>query len=82
MSDDPDRLLPKPYYNIVEDGVLMSQRGLCLIRHVDSDKAIFIGNTNTLNPDCIQIQSDHMRDLSNNLLGIFQIEDVYYGIEK
>lgn len=82
MSDYPERLLPKPHYNIVEDAVLMSQRGLWLIRHVDSDKAVFIGNTKTLNPDCIQIQSDHLRDLSNNLLGIFQVEDVYFGIDK
>lgn len=82
MSDYPERLLPHPNYNIVEDKALMSQQGLWLIRHIDSDKTEFIGNTRTLNPDCIKIQSDHLRDLSNNLLGIFCIEDIYFGIEK
>lgn len=60
----------------------MSQPGLWLIRHIDSDKTEFLGNTRTLNPDCIKIQSDHLRDLSNNLLGVFRTVDIYYGIEK
>lgn len=82
MLEYPDRLIPKSHYTIMDSVTLMSQKGLCLIRHVDSEQATFIGNTKTLNPDCIKIQSGHMRDLSNNLLGIFQIEDVYWGVEK
>lgn len=82
MSDYPERLLPKSNYCIVDADVLMSQHGLWLIRRIDSDKVTFLGNTKTLNPDCIKIQSDHLRDLSNNLLGVFCIEDIFYGIEK
>lgn len=82
MRNYPERLLPKPHYRIVERDDLMSQCNLCLIRHVDSDKAKFIGYSNTLNPDCINIQSDHLRDLSTNLLGIFQPSDIFLGIDK
>lgn len=82
MSDYPERLIPKSHYNVVREAELMSQKGLWLIRHVDSDKTGFIGNTRVINPDCIKIQSDHLRDLSNNLLGIFEIDDVCFGIEK
>lgn len=82
MSDYPQRLLPKTNYRIIDNEVIMSQNGLWLIRHIESDVARFIGNTKTLNPDCIKIQSDHLRDLSNNLLGIFQIDDIFLGVNK
>lgn len=82
MSDYPERLIPKPNYRIIDNDVIMSQNGLWLIRHVESDAVRYLGNTNTLSPDSIKIQSDHLRDLSNNLLGIFQIEDIFFGINK
>lgn len=82
MSDYPEHLLPKSDYCLIENSILESQKGLWLIRHIDSNSVKFLGKTKTLDPTCIQIQSDHLRDLSNNLLGVFQKSDVYYGIEK
>ena len=38
--------------------------------------------TSILHPDCIKFQSDHLRDLSTNLLGIFTYTDIFYGIQK
>jgi hypothetical protein len=53
-----------------------------LIRHIESDKINYIDGTNILNPDCITIQSNHLHDLSCNLLGIFKEKDVCYVINK
>lgn len=82
MSDYPSRLIPASGYDIVDSVRLMEQSGLWLIRHVESGQTQFLGNTRTLNPDCITIQSDHLRDLSNNLFGVFLTDDVCFGIEK
>lgn len=78
----PERLIPDSNMRIIPRDKLTATQGLMLIRHNDSDKSMFLGDTKTLNPECIHIQSDHLRDLSNNLLGIFLTEDVYYGIKK
>lgn len=82
MKIYPEHLLPCSHYHIIEQNDFLSQSGLVLIRHIESDKVKRIGNTDLLHPDCIQIQSDHLRDLSNNLLGIFKKDDIFYGIVK
>ena len=82
MSEYPKRLLPQSCYSLIAQESLLSQRDLWLIRHIDSGKVKFIEGTSTLDPDCITIQSDQLRDLSNNLLGIFLIKDSFWGIEK
>lgn len=83
MSDYPEKLIPKPCYRIVDDESLMAVKGLWLVRHVEpGEKEMFVGNTQTLNPDCIEIVSNHLRDLSNNLLGVFEASDVCWGIAK
>lgn len=78
----PVHLLPKPTYHIIQNSDLTSLSGLVLIRHIESDEVQKIENTNMIHPDCIKIQSDHLRDLSNNLLGIFKEDDIYYRIKK
>ncbi len=82
MKIYPKHLLPCSHYHIIEQNDFLSQSGLVLMRHIESDKVKRIGNTDLLHPDCIQIQSDHLRDLSNNLLGIFKKDDIFYGIVK
>ena len=82
MGIYPKHILPYPQYHFMEQEDLLSQSGLVLIRHIESDKVQWIDYSNVLHPDCIQIQSDHLRDLSNNLLGIFKVDDIYYGINK
>lgn len=82
MGIYPKHILPYPQYHFIEQKDLLSQSGLVLIRHIESDKVQWIDNSNILHPDCIQIQSDHLRDLSNNLLGIFNVDDIFYGISK
>lgn len=82
MAEYPDRLIPKPGYSIVAGEDLNRQSGLCLIRHIESSQTRFLPRTGTLDPDCIQIQSNHLKDLSTNLLGVFRIGDVSIGIVK
>lgn len=72
MSIYPEHIIPYPQYRFIEQNEMLSQRGLVLIRHVESDEVCRIDNSNILHPDSIKIQSDHLRDLSNNLLGVFK----------
>ena len=76
----PERLLPHSHYSFISSHSLL-QRGLVLVRHVESSEMPQIQNE-LLSTNLIKIQSDHLRDLSNNLLGVFQKEDSFYGIEK
>lgn len=78
----PKHIIPYPQYNLIEQTEMLSHSGLVLIRHVESDEVCRIENSNILHPDCIKIQSDHLRDLSNNLLGVFKVGDICYGIVK
>lgn len=82
MQSCPEHILPCSRYRMMEQTDLLSQAGLVLIRHIESQDVCRIGDSEVLHPDCIKIQSDHLRDLSNNLLGIFEIEDIFYGIVK
>ncbi|WP_311551095.1 isoleucyl-tRNA synthetase [Prevotella pallens] len=82
MGIYPKHILPYSQYHFIEQNKLLTQSGLVLIRHIESDKVQWIDNPNVLHPDCIQIQSDHLRDLSNNLLGVFKVDDIFYGINK
>lgn len=82
MGIYPKHILPYSQYHFIEQNKLLTLSGLVLIRHIESDKVQWIDNSNVLHPDCIQIQSDHLRDLSNNLLGVFKVDDIFYGINK
>ena len=83
MSDYPLKLIPDCGCRVVDRESLMSHNGLWLVRHVDSrDREMFIGNSNMVAPECINIVSNHLRDLSNNLLGVFEADDVCWGIAK
>lgn len=80
MESYPERLLPRPNFHLIEDSSL-SQRDLVLVRHADATSTER-ETCGILSPNEIRIQSDHLRDLSCNLLGIFRKEDIYYQIVK
>lgn len=83
MKIYPEHILPCPQYHLIEQKDLLSHPDLVLIRHIESDKVQWMdNNSKILHPDSIKIQSDHLRDLSNNLLGIFKVDDIFYGINK
>lgn len=78
----PEHLLPKANFHIMPAKHFAENKDLVLIRHIESANVKYIEGTSTLHPDCIKFQSDHLRDLSTNLLGIFTYDDIYYGIKK
>lgn len=82
MSAYPDRLIPKSDYIIIPQTELMAQPGLCLIRHVESKDAIFLPGTKIINPTNIVIESGKLRDLSTNLLGVFNQTDIKFVIDR
>lgn len=82
MITYPDKLLPKSHFIIIPQDILMAQPGLCLIRHVESKDAIFLPETEILDPDCINIESGQLADLSTNLLGVFEKDDIRFVIDK
>lgn len=82
MQAYPDRLIPKSNYIIIPQSELMAQPGLCLIRHVESKDAKFLPGTNIINPSNIEIVSGQLRDLSTNILGIFDQTDIKFVIDK
>lgn len=82
MKAYPDRLLPKSNYKIIPQTELMAQPGLCLIRHVESKDAKFIPGTKIINPKNVEIVSGQLRDLSTNLLGIFDPADIQFVIDR
>lgn len=77
----PERLLPKGNYRHIDNDSLASSPSLVLVRHIEG-KDVIMGDTGILSPSSIVIQSDHLRDLSNNLLGTFLVDDVKYGVSK
>ena len=78
----PKHLLPRPDYRIIGSDHFANNDGLVLIRHIESTDVKFIDGTDILHPDCIKFQSGQLRDLSTNLLGIFQPQDIFYCIQK
>ncbi len=70
--DYPDHLIPKPDYRIIKDTTPI--RAHCLQRST-GDTAILNPDTGKIKVEYIAFQTDHLRDLSTNLIGVFQIED-------
>lgn len=68
----PARLLPKSSYRKI--ALVEELLPLFLLRHTPT-KDILLPSTNEINPDNLKIQSDHLKDLSTNLLGEFTVDD-------
>ncbi len=81
----PDRLLPKPHFLPLDVDALPEIQQLYLVRHLDSKdifQKISEGSEPLQNIDDtkIQFRSDHLKDLSTNLLSVFLLEDVCWKI--
>lgn len=73
----PQHLLPQSNYRKIEYNDELNK--CSLVRHTNTQDIFMVG-TKDIDADVILFQSDHLRDLSTNLLGIFKIEDVYIEI--
>lgn len=82
MREYPSHLLPCPNYCKMGRDILVSLSNLSLIRHIDSSEVQYIGDSDTIHPDCITFPSSRLDDLSCNLLGVFKKEDICFGINK
>lgn len=76
MKNYPQRILPKPHFKLITD-IEVIKRGI-LIHYTDS-----IDNRDS--DDLLKEQSlarhiNHIRDYSNNLLGAFELEDIYIDV--
>ncbi len=73
----PHHLLPQ--YNYKNISYCDELEQCFLIRHTKT-KDIYLEGTERIDPDKLNFQSDHLSDLSTNLLGIFQLEDIYIQV--
>lgn len=75
--DYPSNLLPRTNFKTISwsDDLLP----LYLIRHT-STKELFLPHTQQVDLDKIEIRSDHLKDLSTNLLGEFKVDDIYIHV--
>lgn len=72
----PSRLLPKSYFKkILWKGSLKNY----YLIHYTETKDLIDPNTQKLKISFVVKQTDHLRDYSNNLLGVFLVDDVYWG---
>lgn len=74
----PNRLLPKPQYKRIHWHE--SLRNHFLI-HFTDQKDIRDPNTNKLHIKHVVKRTDHLRDYSTNLLGIFLVDDIYWALQ-
>jgi len=73
----PEHLLPQSNYKIISS---TDELCLCtLVRHTSS-KDLYLLGTEMIDPDKLQIQSNHLKDLSTNILGIFELNDIYISV--
>ena len=56
MEIYPKHILPYPQYHFIEQSKLLTQSGLVLIRHIESDKVQWIDNSNVLHPDLFKFK--------------------------
>lgn len=74
----PNRLLPKPQYKRIPWHE--SLRDHFLIHYTDQEE-IIDPNTNKLHIKHVVKRTDHLRDYSNNLLGVFLVDDIYWALQ-
>ncbi len=77
--DYPFHLLPQRNYKIIPYEAWMNAYHLL---HHTRDKDLLDPETNLLKLDYIVINTDHLKDFSTNLLGIFTPKDCYWSIKK
>ena len=75
----PIRLLPQPHFKNID--WQESLKNHYLIHYTDS-KDLIDPNTEKLRISLVVRQTDHLRDYSNNLLGVFLVDDIYWAVNK
>lgn len=73
----PDHLLPKPDYKIIEN---IAETANCFLIRNTPTREFCIPGTKLVNPELVEIQSNHLGDFSTNLLGIYTEYDIRYQI--
>ena len=76
MESYPERILPKPHFKPIVD-IELIKRGV-LIHYTDSKDNR--DSDNLLKEDAVARFENHIRDYSNNLLGVFELEDIYLDV--
>lgn len=80
MPAYPSHLIPSSRYKKIDDSVLASYRGLVLLRHTPTAD-IIDEDTGLVKRELVGFTSDHLKDLSTNLIGVFRIEDAFCTIK-
>ncbi len=75
----PSRLLPQPHFKkIAWDETLRK----CFLIHFTDSKDYIDPITQKLHIKMVVRRTDHLRDYSNNLLGVFIIDDIYWAVQE
>lgn len=75
----PQHLIPPQHFKIMRYDAWMGNH--YLVRHTD-DKDLKDPETDLLKLDYIVVVTDHLRDFSTNILGVFMVEDCHWKIKK
>ena len=75
----PTRLLPQQHFKLMSWDDELKKHYLI---HFTETKELKDPITNKLKIGLVVRQTDHLRDYSNNLLGVFLVEDIYWAIQK
>lgn len=75
----PGRLLPQPHFKKITWHE--SLRHQFLIHYTDTNDLVD-PVTNKLKPSLVVKRTDHLRDYSNNLLGVFVTDDIFWSIQQ
>lgn len=73
----PDRLLPRPNYRLISDVEALNS---FFLQRSTIDLDIIDPVTNTIKPTYVSSPTEHLHDLSTNLIGVFIPEDRFWRI--
>lgn len=75
----PNRLLPQPHFKRITWNESLRN---CYLIHFTESKDIIDPETNKLRITLVVKQTDHLRDYSNNLLGVFLVDDIFWAPQQ
>jgi len=75
----PNRLLPQPNYKIITWHPALRKHFLI---HFTTTKDLVDPITSKLKQSLVVYRTDHLRDYSNNLLGVFIVDDIYWSVQE
>jgi len=74
----PKHLLPKPHFKIINCPDELKKQYLI---HFTPDKDLIDPVTKKLRVSYVVKRTGHLRDYSNNLLGVFLVDDIYWSVQ-